>query len=67
IKIKTDYITLGQLVKFIGLISNGCEAKSFLANNVILYNGEKESRRGKKIYPNDKVVIGNKEYLIEKE
>lgn len=67
IRIKTDYITLGQLIKFVGLISNGCEAKSFVLNNSIFYNGEKENRRGKKIYPNDVVKINNKEYLIERE
>ncbi len=67
IKIKTDFITLGQLIKYIGLISNGSEQKSFIANNTILFNGELEKRRGKKLYPNDKVVINNNEYLIVKE
>lgn len=66
-KIRTEYITLGQLVKYLGLINNGCEEKSFILNNTILYNGVKENRRGKKIYPHDKVVINDKEYLIEKE
>lgn len=67
IKIRTEYITLGQLIKFIGLIDNGSQAKSFIANSNITYNGVEEKRRGKKIYANDTVVINNTEYLITKE
>ncbi|MDE6477282.1 MAG: S4 domain-containing protein YaaA [Mycoplasmoidaceae bacterium] len=67
IKIRTEYITLGQLIKFVGLIGNGSQAKSFIANNNITYNGVEEKRRGKKIYVNDVVVVNNAEYLIVKE
>ncbi len=67
IKIRTEYITLGRLIKFIGLIDNGSQAKFFIANNNITYNGVEEKRRGKKIYVNDTVVINNTEYLITKE
>lgn len=31
----------------------------------ILVNGEIENRRGKKLYPNDLVVIENQKFLIE--
>lgn len=67
IKIHTEYITLGQLIKFIGLIDNGSQAKFFIANNDITCNGVVEKRRGKKIYANDVIVINNTEYLITKE
>ena len=43
ISIKTDFITLGQLLKLSGVITNGGEAKFFLLNNKILVNGEAET------------------------
>ena len=45
-----EYIALGQVLKELGLISTGGQAKIFLAENEgnIFYNGEVENRRGKK-------------------
>ena len=40
IKISTEYITLGQLVKFANLVSSGSEAKMFILEENILVNGE---------------------------
>ena len=59
VKIKTEYITLGQLIKFLNLIGSGGEVKFFLMENDIFVNEEPESRRGKKIYPGDKIKINN--------
>ncbi len=59
IEIKTEYITLCQLIKYIGLISQGSEIKSFLDENKILVNNELENRRGKKLYRNDVVDIND--------
>ncbi|HOO43792.1 MAG TPA: S4 domain-containing protein YaaA [Bacillota bacterium] len=64
ISIVTEYITLGQLLKLVNLIGSGGEAKIYLANNVVYVNGEKDTRRGRKIYPGDRVKFGNQEYLI---
>lgn len=58
IRIHTEYITLGQLLKFAGIISLGSEEKIFLAENKVLVNGEPENRRGKKLRPGDRVEIG---------
>lgn len=63
-KIKGDYITLGQFVKAVGLVDTGGMIKPFLEDTKILYNGELENRRGKKIYPDDKVQIGKDIYLF---
>lgn len=65
ISIYTDYITVGQLLKIKSFISSGGEAKIFLANNYVIVNGEKDNRRGRKLYKGDKVVILNKEFIIE--
>lgn len=64
IKISTEYITLGQFLKFSGIISNGGEAKPFLQNCVILVNNEPENRRGKKLRPGDFVEIEAKKYQV---
>ena len=64
LKIKTDYITLQQLLKIEDIISSGGEAKYFLANNEVYVNGELENRRGRKLYPNDIVKVSGKEFKI---
>lgn len=65
IKIKTEYITLGQLLKYVNIINSGAEAKAFLQENYIIVNGEKENRRGRKIYPGYVVEFDNIKYVIE--
>ena len=64
IKITDDYISLGQFLKVADLIGSGGEAKVFLMNNEVLVNDEKETRRGRKLYRNDKIRIGKEEYEI---
>ncbi len=64
VKITTEYITLGQLVKFLSLVGSGGEVKFFLLENEILINGEIDNRRGRKIYPNDIVAINNQRYKL---
>ncbi|MDY0023575.1 MAG: S4 domain-containing protein YaaA [Candidatus Izemoplasmatales bacterium] len=66
VKIKTEYITLGQLIKFLSLVGSGGEVKFFLMENNILLNGEPELRRGKKIYPEDIIQINKESYRITK-
>lgn len=55
--IRTDYITLGQLLKFTDVVMEGGEAKAYLASNKILVNGVEENRRGKKIRSGDIVEL----------
>ncbi|SDC68874.1 S4 domain-containing protein YaaA [Bacillus sp. FSL W7-1360] len=55
--IKDDTITLGQLLKEIGVIQTGGMAKWYLAEYVLLVNGEKETRRGKKLCNADVVTL----------
>ena len=64
VKITSEYITLGQFIKFVGIITNGAEAKSFLASNDAYINNELDTRRGRKIYPGDIVKVKNKEYKV---
>lgn len=68
IYLKTPYITLGQLLKIADLVSSGGQAKWFLQEYGadILVNGEQDARRGRKLYPGDKIVIKDHgEYLMK--
>ncbi len=64
IKISTEYITLGQLLKVTDFIQTGGEAKFAVKTLDIYVNGEKENRRGRKLYVNDKIVIEGKSFTI---
>lgn len=64
VKITSEYITLGQFIKYVGIISNGAEAKMYLANNDAYINGELDTRRGRKIYSGDVVEVENKKYKV---
>ncbi|WP_232698007.1 S4 domain-containing protein YaaA [Brevibacillus daliensis] len=57
VKIRTEYITLGQFLKLCGVIDTGGMAKAFLSEVPIKVNGEPEDRRGRKLYPNDLIEI----------
>ena len=65
IKITTEYITLGQFLKFADIIQNGGEAKSFLAVNKVMVNGEPDNRRGRKLRQNDLIEISGQSYMIK--
>ncbi|PSL39992.1 S4 domain protein YaaA [Planomicrobium soli] len=57
IGIETEFITLGQLLKMTDTISSGGMAKWFLSEHEVFVNGELEDRRGRKLRPEDKVII----------
>jgi len=65
-KITSEYITLGQFLKFVGIIDCGSYAKQFLLENDVLINNELDQRRGRKIYPGDVVEVDGKRYEVEK-
>lgn len=65
IKIDTEYITLGQFLKLADIISSGGEAKFAVKELDIEVNNEKENRRGRKLYVNDKISVDGNEFLIE--
>ncbi len=57
VKINSEYITLGQFLKFANIISSGGMVKAILQDTKIYVNDILESRRGKKLYPGDKIVV----------
>ena len=48
-------ITLGQFLKTEGNIESGGQAKWFLQDYDVLLNGERETRRGKKLADQDRI------------
>ena len=57
IKIKDEFITLGQFLKLADIISSGGQAKWFLQEYEVYVNEELEDRRGRKLYIGDEVDI----------
>ncbi len=64
VKISTPYITLGQLLKFKKIVGQGGEEKAYLATHKVLVNDEEENRRGKKLYPGDRIVLDEGKFEI---
>ena len=65
IEISTEYITLGQFLKFSDIVQNGGEAKMFLAENEVLINDKPDNRRGRKLRKGDSISIGGLNYTIK--
>jgi ribosome-associated protein len=57
VSIDTPTITLGQLLKKADIIATGGQAKHFLSEVDVKVNGERETRRGRKLAPGDTVEI----------
>ncbi|WP_105207157.1 RNA-binding S4 domain-containing protein [Streptococcus suis] len=56
-KLFDDYITLQALLKITGILHSGGAIKGFLEENTILFNGDDEKRRGKKIRIGDIITL----------
>lgn len=65
IKIRDEFITLGQLLKLANLVSSGIEAKIVIQDELVLVNGEVETRRGKKIRQGDIVEFNGQQITVE--
>jgi ribosome-associated protein len=57
VNVSTEFITLGQLLKEVGIIDTGGMAKWFLSEHEVYLNNELENRRGKKLYDGDVISI----------
>ena len=62
--INDDFIKLGQLLKLANMVSSGVEAKIVIQNGEVKVNGEIDTRRGKKIYPNDVVEYKGQQVTV---
>jgi len=55
IKIRDEFIKLGQLLKLAGLVGSGVDAKYVIQDGQVKVNGQVEVQRGKKIVSGDVV------------
>ena len=65
VKISTEFIKLDQFLKWLAVVDSGSEAKEIILNGKVKVNDEVEKRRGRKIYPEYKVEIFGKTYIVE--
>ena len=66
IKLREEFIKLGQALKAAGLVESGVEAKEVIQDGIVYVNGELDTRRGRKLYDGDIVVFDGEEIKIEK-
>lgn len=57
ILIHSGYIKLDQFLKLSDCVSTGGMAKAMLQEGDVLVNGEREERRGRKLYPGDRIEV----------
>lgn len=64
IQIQTEFIRLDQLLKWAGFADSGSEAKFLIDAGKTLVNEEVELRRGRKIYPGDRVQLSGDQPVV---
>ena len=53
LKIRDEFIKLGQALKLAGLVGSGVDAKFIIQDGKVLVNGSVETQRGKKLVDGD--------------
>lgn len=61
-----EFIKLGQVLKAVGAVESGVEAKEVIQEGLVLVNGEIDTRRGRKLYEGDLVEFDGIQIKIEK-
>lgn len=64
IKIKDEFIKLGQALKLAGLVDSGVMAKIVIQNEKVKVNGLVETQRGKKLRNGDIVEYNNHQFKV---
>ena len=65
VKIRDEFIKLGQLLKLAVLVESGVDAKIVIQDGLVKVNGETDTRRGRKIVPGDIVEYQGKQIQVE--
>lgn len=65
--IKTDFIKLDSFLKLMAWVDSGGMAKMVIGYGIVFVNGERETRRGRKLYPGDEVEMMGMKETVEKE
>ncbi len=64
IRIKDEFIKLGQALKLCGAVDSGVEAKLVINDGKVKVNGEICVSRGKKLTSGDQIEYRKESYLI---
>lgn len=68
VKINSEFIRLGQFLKWAGIVENGAEAGSLIKDHKVKINGKICIQRGKKVLLNDRIEVEDSgSYTIIKE
>ena len=65
VKIRDEFIKLGQALKLAGFVMSGVDAKIVIQDGLVKVNGQTETQRGKKLYKGDTVEYDGKQFVIE--
>ena len=65
IKLRDEYIKLGQALKAAGLVESGVDAKFVVQDGLVKVNGQIETQRGKKLVDGDIVEFDGETINIE--
>lgn len=65
IKLKEEFIKLGQALKAAGLVESGVDAKFAIQEGEVKVNGKVETQRGKKLVGEDIVEYNGNKIKIE--
>ena len=65
VKLRDEFIKLGQALKAAGLVESGAEAKEVITDGLVQANGETDTRRGRKLYAGDIITFDGEEVKIE--
>lgn len=60
-----EYIKLDQFLKLAQVVQSGGEAKQLIRAGFVTVNGVVETRRGRKLYNGDVVIVENDEMIVE--
>lgn len=66
IKLREDFIKLGQALKAAGLVESGVDAKLEIQSGNVMVNGQVETQRGKKLFDGDIVSFQGEKIKIIK-
>ena len=66
LKIKDEFIKLGQALKLSGIAASGIAAKIMIQDGEVKYNGKIELQRGKKVYTGDTFEAAGKQFVVVK-
>ena len=65
IKLRDEYIKLGQALKAAGLVGSGVDAKFAIQDGLVKVNGQIEIQRGKKLKAGDVIEFNGETIVIK--